>query len=237
MTGVQTCALPIYVYTCTLPGDYWGSAWSRDTHMEQSYVTIYPREVVKLVNERFNPYEQQVSTSMLDAMSVLSNGDIASSTGSLRDTQHNAIMAVRRGEAYYDDDGNLVYGTPPVKPEQDENGNYFILDEDGNIVYTDEEGTPLTDVPPPPPDEGQPGDAVPGPGDPVTLPGTPVDNIPPADGSAGAPDTDPVQPPEGDAPAPPAEETPEQPPQTPETPEEIPPAPEQPVDIVPPGWL
>ena len=36
------------------------------------------------------------------------------STGSLRDTQHNAIMAVRRGEAYYDGDGNLVYGQPPA---------------------------------------------------------------------------------------------------------------------------
>ena len=134
------------VYTCTLPGDYWGTAWSRDTHQEQSYVTIYPKQVVELVNERFNPYEQRVTTAMLDAMSIQPNGDIASSTGSLRDSRHNAIMAVRRGEAYYDDDGNLVYGAPPEEeegPEQDEDGNYFILDEDGNIIYTDENGEPL----------------------------------------------------------------------------------------------
>ena len=133
------------VYTCTLPANYYASAWSRATSQEQSYVTIYPNQVVELVNERFNPYLQDVTTSMLDAMSILSNGDIASSTGSLRDTQHNAIMAVRRGEAYYDDNGNIVYGTPPTEPEvlQDELGNYYILDENGNIVYTDESGTPI----------------------------------------------------------------------------------------------
>ncbi len=138
------------VYTCTLPGDYWGGTWSRSTHQEQSYVTIYPKQVVDLVNERFNPYEQRVTTSMLDAMSILSNGDIASSTGSLRDNTHNGVMAVRRGEAYYDEDGNLVYGQPPREdsgPEQDENGNYFILDEDGNVVYTDKDGTPLDNEP------------------------------------------------------------------------------------------
>ena len=133
------------VYTCTIPANYYASAWSRATSQEQSYVTIYPNQVVELVNERFNPYLQDVTTSMLDAMSILSNGDIASSTGSLRDTQHNAIMAVRRGEAYYDDNGNIVYGTPPTEPEvlQDELGNYYILDENGNIVYTDESGTPI----------------------------------------------------------------------------------------------
>ena len=133
------------VYTCTLPANYYASAWSRATGLKQSYVTIYPNQVVELVNERFNPYLQDVTTSMLDAMSILSNGDIASSTGSLRDTQHNAIMAVRRGEAYYDDNGNIVYGTPPTEPEvlQDELGNYYILDENGNIVYTDESGTPI----------------------------------------------------------------------------------------------
>ena len=153
------------VETCTLPGDYWGSAWSRDTHQQQSYVTIYPNQVVKLVNEKFNPYEQNVTTGMLDAMSILKNGDIASSTGSLRDTRHNAIMAVQRGEAYYDDDGKLVYGKRPEKPKQDEDGNYYIENEDGTVVYTDESGNPVD--PPLPPTEGL--------GDPVTLPVTPTD--------------------------------------------------------------
>ena len=144
------------VYTCTLPGNYWDSAWSRAVGQEQSYVTIYPNQVVELVNERFNPYLQDVTTSMLDAMSILSNGDIASSTGSVRDTQHNAVMAVRRGEAYYDESGNIVYGQPPVEPEVDAFGNYYVLDEDGNIVYTDENGTPL-DPQPTSPDPTDPG--------------------------------------------------------------------------------
>ena len=163
------------VTTCTLPGDYWGSAWSRDTNQQQSYVTIYPKQVVELVNEKFNPYEQKVTTSMLDAMSILKNGDIASSTGNLKDTRHNAIMAVRRGEAYYDDDGKLVYGQPPAKPEQDEQGNWYIKDKDGNMVYTDEQGNPLTADPALPPEGGQP----------VTLPTTPTDGN--QGGNTGAP--------------------------------------------------
>lgn len=168
------------VTTCTLPGDYWGSAWSRDTNQEQSYVTIYPKQVVDLVNEKFNPYEQRVTTSMLDAMSIQKNGDIASSTGSLRDTRHNAIMAVRRGEAYYDDAGNLVYGKPPAKPEQDENGSWYILDEAGNIVYTDENGTPLEPTLPPENDPGQP----------VALPGTPSGETPTTPGTGDQPGQD-----------------------------------------------
>ena len=181
------------VTTCTIPGDYWGTAWSRDTDQEQSYVTIYPKQVVDLVNEKFNPYEQRVTTSMLDAMSIQKNGDIASSTGNLRDTQHNAIMAVRRGEAYYDDDGNIVYGQPPAKPEQDENGNWYILDEDGTIVYTDEDGTPLATDPVLPSEDD--------PGQPVTLPGTPSDGRTPTTPGTGGdpgqgttPDTDPTAP-------------------------------------------
>ena len=250
------------VYTCTLPGDYWGSAWSRDTNQEQSYVTIYPKQVVELVNERFNPYEQRVSTSMLDAMSILSNGDIASSTGSLRDTRHNAVMAVRRGEAYYDDDGNLVYGKPPAKPEQDEEGRYFILDESGNPVYTDEKGTPLEEPALP---GTVPGDDL-GLGDPVTLPqlpGTPSDTNqeggePPASdpGIGGSDPAAPVENPEpptaageGETPAAPTS-PPTDPAATgdpsggtgsgePEPPVE--PAPPEPdgagIDDTPPGWL
>ena len=53
------------VYTCTIPANYYASAWSRATSQEQSYVTIYPNQVVELVNERFNPYLQDVTTSML----------------------------------------------------------------------------------------------------------------------------------------------------------------------------
>ena len=174
------------VETCTIPGDYWGSAWSRDTNQDQSYVTIYPKQVVDLVNEKFNPYEQKVTTGMLDAMSILKNGDIASSTGSLRDTRHNGIMAVRRGEAYYDDNGKLVYGQPPAKPEQDENGNYYVLGDDGAVIYTDADGNPLAVDPGLPPDDPN------APGMPVELPGNPVDGNQPGtnDPSTETPSTD-----------------------------------------------
>ena len=236
------------VYTCTLPGDYWGTAWSRDTQQEQSYVVIYPKQVVELVNERFNPYEQRVTTGMLDAMSILKNGDIASSTGSLRDTQHNAIMAVRRGEAYYDGDGNLVYGQPPAKPEQDENGNWYILDEEGTIIFTDEDGNPLDPVLPPPdgmgdsvdlsgapsdgtPGTGTPGTSVPGTDTPdtnapgTTTPGTTTDpgqtEAPPPDTAPGTPNgTEPPDPglPPEEDPGLPPVQEPEAPPLAPEDP-------------------
>lgn len=123
------------VYTCTIPGNYWASTWSRATNTTQSYVTIYVNKTIQLVNERFNPYVQDVTADMIDAMSILENGDIASSTGVLKDTTHNEVMAVRRGEAYYDEEGNIVYGDPnegdeptipgeedPTDPENGESG-------------------------------------------------------------------------------------------------------------------
>ena len=193
------------VYTCTIPGDYWGEAWSRATSSMQSYVTIYPKQVVELVNERFNPYVQKVTTGMLDAMSILKNGDIASSTGSVKDTQHNAVMAVRRGEAYYDDDGKIVYGKPPVKPEQDEFGNYYITDDDGNIVYTDANGTPIDPVMPP--DDPNAPDSPAVPHDTPDTPGGPDTQVPDGEqtgqtgteggeGNVTPPPDEPVPPPE-----------------------------------------
>lgn len=187
------------VYTCTLPGNYYASAWSRSTSSYQSYVTVYANETVKLVNERFNPYQQSVTTGMLDIMTIQSNGDIASSAG-LKDTQHNAIMAVRRGEAYYDDSGKLVYGkrpseepadTPeapaeaPATPggvQQDASGNYYIVDEAGNTIYTDASGAPLSTEPP---DQSTPTEPQgPGPADapaqqPEPTPDTPADTTEP----------------------------------------------------------
>ena len=135
------------VYTCTIPGNYWASTWSRATNSNQSYVTIYADKVIKLVNERFNPYEQNVTADMIDAMRILENGDIASSTGVLKDTKHNEVMAVRRGEAYYDEEGNIVYGDPngenddePTIPGGDETGDPDE-GEEGGIVTDPENGT------------------------------------------------------------------------------------------------
>ncbi len=72
--------------TCTIPGDYYASAWSRSTQSMQSYVTLYPQQVVRLVNESFNPYLAQVSTANMDIMSILADGSVISSTGYVADS-------------------------------------------------------------------------------------------------------------------------------------------------------
>ena len=127
-------ALSAYnVNTYTIPGNYWASTWSRATNTTQSYVTIYVNKTIQLVNQCFNPYKQDVDSGMIDAMSILENGDIASSTGVLKDTTHNEVMAVRRGEAYYDEEGNIVYGDPEGE------GDEPVLPDDGTITDPDTE--------------------------------------------------------------------------------------------------
>lgn len=176
------------VYTCTIPGNYYASAWSRDTNSYQSYVTIYASQTVKLVNERFNPYVQNVTSGMLDVMTIKSNGDISSNMG-LRDTKHNAIMAQRRGETGGSSNNTGTTTKDPADTvtgvQQDALGNYFIVDAAGNTIYTDANGTPLgtTDTPSTPsspdapvnPDAGQ--IQVPGA---TETPGT-TEPVPPAE--------------------------------------------------------
>ena len=72
-------------HTCTIPGDYYASAWSRSTSSMQSYVTLDAPEVIKLVNESFNPYLSNVTEANLDVMSIRGDGSITSSTGYVAD--------------------------------------------------------------------------------------------------------------------------------------------------------
>jgi len=240
------------VYTCTLPGDYWGSAWSRSTNQQQSYVTIYPSQVVTLVNQRFNPYEQKVTASMLDAMSILSNGNIASSTGSLRDTTHNAVMAVQRGEAYYDSKGKIVYGKPTASSTESQEKDKKDPDKDekpsksDNKTVTDPSVTPNTrpdgvdlplasdDTVKAPSGSGTTSPSNSGGGD-SDSPSVPSDESQQPDkpsesgGTAGEPEPD--LPPEPDIPA---SGSPEPEPQPEPEPEPIP---EPVVDTEPPEWL
>ncbi len=187
------------VYTCTIPGNYVASAWSRDTNSYQSYVTIYANQTVKLVNERFNPYQQNVNTGMLDVMTILSNGDISSNKG-LKDTKHNAIMAQRRNESsskpnQSDKPTEDTPNTPSadVTVQKDALGNYFILDAAGNLIYTDASGNPLGSVTPPSPDAPIAPDTPIVPDTPITpdtpvVPDTPVGPDAPAVPSAPTPD-------------------------------------------------
>lgn len=72
--------------TCTIPGDYYASAWSRSTQSMQSYVTLFPQQVIRLVNESFNPYLAQVTMANLDIMSITADGSVISSTGYVADS-------------------------------------------------------------------------------------------------------------------------------------------------------
>ncbi len=79
----------------TLPGNYNGSAWSRAYQNYQSYVLPYANEIAILINEYFNPYYADVTTDMMDIMSVNKNGSLSASSGVLADKKA---------------------GSPPVKP-------------------------------------------------------------------------------------------------------------------------
>lgn len=107
-----------------LPGNYSATAYSRTVGNMQSYVYFYPNELVELINTYMNPYESKISTSDLDLMRINSDGTISSSTGVVADSQANpawlAYQAVKNGEAYYDENGNLVYGQPG--DDEDESG-------------------------------------------------------------------------------------------------------------------
>ena len=205
------------VYTCTIPGNYVASAWSRDIGSYQSYVTIYANQTVKLVNERFNPYVQNVTSGMLDIMSIKSNGDIASNQG-LKDTKHNAIMAQRRGQSSgTTTDKKPTDTTDPTGQvtgvQQDAAGNYYILDAAGNMIYTDANGVPLGSAETP---------VVPSTPSSPDAPFVPVDPAPvdPTPGQTEVPDDTTVPPaetPDSGVTQPPAETPPEQ--TVPETPE------------------
>ena len=104
--------------TCTIPGNYYASAWSRSTNSMQSYVTLYAQQIVKLVNENFNPYLAQVTTANLDIMSINSDGTISSSTGYVADSRATAPPDIDGEDAQAEDeDGN------GEEPENGEDGS------------------------------------------------------------------------------------------------------------------
>lgn len=82
--------------TVTAPGNYYASAYSRSTGGMQSYVTLYGRQMVNLVNESFNPYLTKVSLSNMDIMGVRSDGSVYSSTGYVADSA--AAQPVKKAE-------------------------------------------------------------------------------------------------------------------------------------------
>ena len=118
----------------TLPGDYSKMAYSRTRKEMQSYVTIYPNQLLTLVNDHLNPYNRRISLGDLDLMSLNADGTISSSTGTLADQIHNKVVLnlgpVKEGLAHFDKNWDLVYENPEDDP------NYQPLDENGNPIDT-----------------------------------------------------------------------------------------------------
>lgn len=107
--------------TCTIPGNYYASAWSRSTGGMQSYVTLYPQQVVKLVNESFNPYLSKVTTANLDIMSINSDGSLSSTTGYVADGA--AAVPPARNENKEETDEDERIGEEENNDEENEDGN------------------------------------------------------------------------------------------------------------------
>ena len=70
----------------TLPGDYNATAWSRNYQNYQSYVLPNAEELLAVVNESFNPYLADRTTTGLDIMSVNKDGSLSSTTGMVEDS-------------------------------------------------------------------------------------------------------------------------------------------------------
>lgn len=74
------------IYMCTMPNTT-KNVYSRTVGARLSYVLPDADELISVVNEHFNPYEQDVTLANLDIMSVNSDGSVSSSTGTVRDSK------------------------------------------------------------------------------------------------------------------------------------------------------
>lgn len=176
----------------SLPGDYSKTAYSRSIKNMQSYVTLYPNQLLTLINDNLNPYNRRISLGDLDLMSINADGTISSSTGALADVYHNKVVLnlepVKAGLAHFDENWDLVYENPEDDP------NNQVLDENGNPI---EGGEPVDGEDP---NEGdEPGGDQPSTGGTIDPGGDPGQTegpvTPPVDPD---PDTDPEPDPEPD---------------------------------------
>lgn len=84
------------------------SVWSRSYHQNLSYVVPDVDELIKVVNESFNPYLDELTSAELDIMYVNSDGTIGCTSGRLQDSKANASLASRPSNSE---------STPPVDPD------------------------------------------------------------------------------------------------------------------------
>ena len=65
MTGVQTCALPIYsedIHFDTLPANYWGSLYG------EGYCFPYIDDWLEMVNTYLNPFTTEITRANIDML-------------------------------------------------------------------------------------------------------------------------------------------------------------------------
>ena len=139
--------------TVTAPGNYYASAYSRSTGGMQSYATLYGREMVRLVNESFNPYLTKVSMSNLDIMGVNPDGSVYSSTGHVVDSA--AALPVKQEEEGDAEEPEQPDEKMPEDAEAPFDPTEEPPDEEGG--EPEEPEPPAEDEPPPedePPEDG-----------------------------------------------------------------------------------
>ena len=73
------------------------SCWCRTYHNYQSYVVPKANELLELVNTALSPFQQEVTLSELDIMSVNKNGSVSSTTGHVEDSRAASAPAVSSG--------------------------------------------------------------------------------------------------------------------------------------------
>lgn len=94
--------------------------WSRSYHSYQSYVVPDADKLVALVNEHFNPYEDDLRKSELDIMYVNKDRTIGSTTGKVEDTKANSAVqsAPSAGASVHkEDDDKDIVATPTPTPK------------------------------------------------------------------------------------------------------------------------
>ena len=113
-----------------------GMVWSRSLRGMQDYVTPRADELLKLVNQYLNPYNADLTRDSLDVMSIQADGTIASSTGRLADTKHNALWL-----EYQAAQNTPPEETEPPAPEE------TPPEESGGPETPEETATPETPAP------------------------------------------------------------------------------------------
>ena len=157
------------IYMCTMPNTT-KNVYSRTVGARLSYVLPNADELIEIVNEHFNPYEQDVTLANLDIMSVNSDGSLSASSGTVRDTKATYPESYwKPAQSVPDEPVEDPVVTAPVEtPEVTEPGSE-------ETAPPTESQTPETEQP-----DAQPTDPGVQPTDPAVTPSQPAETEQPA---------------------------------------------------------